>query len=339
MSNTPRSSTAGPAPGWFANRPLAQKFGALIAVVVLAFGLLLAAVLIGNADIATANRELADLNHAQEVVLGLDTRASELKVDGYKTLVRPDPGAELDELTGDIQTGTDLLGELNTIPLTGTSAAAVGDLESTFGQYTDAITEFINTGIADQAGTRALWENIQKANDLSDGAVGAAKDALAAQSYAAQVTLDDTIARTRLITLVSAAAGLVLIVLISVVTLRSVTLPVRRVKASLEALARGDLTLDTHIRSTDEIGAMAAFDAAQANLREVMGVVAGSAGAVATSAEELSASATQISSSAEETSAQSGVVSSAAEEVSRSVETVAAGAEQMGASIREIATN
>src|SRR3954453_7402308 len=198
MSNPPRSSTAGRAPGWFAHRPLAQKFGALIAVVVLAFGLLLAAVLIGNADIATANRELADLNHAQEVVLGLDTRASELKVDGYKTLVRPDPGAELDELTGDIQTGTDLLGELNTIPLTGTSAAAVADLESTFGQYTDAITEFINTGIADQVGTRALWEDIQKANDLSDGAVGAAKDALAAQSDAAQKKLDDTIARTRL---------------------------------------------------------------------------------------------------------------------------------------------
>jgi methyl-accepting chemotaxis protein len=340
MSNTARSSTAGRPPGWFANRPLAQKFGALIAVVVLAFGLLLSAVLIGNADISTANEDLANLNHAESLVLQLDTRASELKVDGYKTLVRPDPGAELEELTGDIQTGTDLLDELATVPLTGKSAAAVADLASTFGQYTDAITAFINAGIADQLGTRVSWENIQKANDLSDGAVGAAKDALAAQSDAAQQTLDSAISRTRLITLVSAAAGLALIVLISVVTLRSITGPVRRVKTSLEALARGDLTLDTHIRSTDEIGVMAAaLDAAQANLREVMGLVAGSAGAVAASAEELSASATQIASSAEETSAQSGVVSSAAEEVSRSVETVAAGAEQMGASIREIATN
>ena len=175
MSNTARSSTAGRPPGWFANRPLAQKFGALIAVVVLAFGLLLSAVLIGNADISTANKDLANLNHAESLVLQLDTRASELKVDGYKTLVRPDPGAELEELTGDIQTGTDLLDELATIPLTGKSAAAVADLASTFGQYTDAITEFINTGIADQVGTRALWENIQKANDLSDGAVGTAK--------------------------------------------------------------------------------------------------------------------------------------------------------------------
>src|SRR3954469_17757391 len=150
MSTTARPSTAGRPPGWFANRPLAQKFGALITVVVLAFGLLLAAVLIGNADISAANRQLADLNHAQEVVLQLDTRASELKVDGYKTLVRPDPAAELDELTGDIQTGQDLLGELATISLTGKSADAVAELESTFGQYTDAITQFIRTGVADQ---------------------------------------------------------------------------------------------------------------------------------------------------------------------------------------------
>src|SRR3954453_3473376 len=164
MSNNARPARAGRPPGWFANRPLAHKFGALIAVVVLAFGLLLAAVLIGNADISSANLQLAHLNHAQEVVLQLDTRASELKVDGYKTLVRPDPAAELEELAGDIQTGQDLLDELGSIPLTGTSADAVADLESTFGQYTDAITQFVNTGVADQVGTRALWENIQKAN-------------------------------------------------------------------------------------------------------------------------------------------------------------------------------
>src|SRR3954454_5328808 len=144
MSNTARAATTRRPPGWFANRPLAQKFGALITVVVLAFGLLLAAVLIGNADISAANRELADLNHAQEVVLELDTRASELKVDGYKTLVRPDPAAELDELAGDIQTGQDLLDDLDAIPLTGKSAEAVAGVESTFGQYSDAMTAFVD---------------------------------------------------------------------------------------------------------------------------------------------------------------------------------------------------
>src|SRR3954463_917475 len=197
MSNTARAATTRRPPGWFANRPLAQKFGALITVVVLAFGLLLGAVLIGNADISSADRELAHLNHAQEVVLQLDTRASELKVDGYKTLVRPDPAAELDELAGDIQTAQDLLDELDTVQLTGESASAVADLQSTFGQYTDAITQFINTAVADQVGTRAQWESIQQANDLADGAVGAAKDALAAQSDVAEAALDQQITEMR----------------------------------------------------------------------------------------------------------------------------------------------
>ena len=35
------------------------------------------------------------------------------------------------------------------------------------------------------------WEEIQAANDLTDGAVGAAKDALAAASVEAEVKLED----------------------------------------------------------------------------------------------------------------------------------------------------
>jgi methyl-accepting chemotaxis protein len=116
--------------------------------------------------------------------------------------------------------------------------------------------------------------------------------------------------------------------------------PLRRVKDSLDAMARGDLTHDAAVDARDEVGQMAAALAeAQQSLRSVLATVVASADAVAASSEELSASSAQISASAEETSAQSGVVSGAAEEVSRSVQTVAAGAEQMGASIREIATN
>src|SRR3954447_20327925 len=274
MSTTARSTKAGRPPGWFANRPLAQKFGALIGVAVLALGALLLSALLGAGKIGSASADLADVNDAENLVLQIDTRASELKVDGYKTLVRPDPAAELDELSGDVQTAQGLLDELDTIPLTGSSASTVADLQSTFGQYTDAITAFINTGVADQAAARAQYENIQKANDLSDGAVGAAKDALAAESDAAHSVLDQEISRLRVISLISVAAGLVFLVLISVLTVRSITGPVRRVKTSLEALAQGDLTVDTHVRSKDEIGQMAAaLDTAQGSLREVMGVV------------------------------------------------------------------
>ena len=55
--------------GWFANRTLTQKFGALVGVTLLSTGGLLTAVLIGDAKKTEASAELADLSHAQALVL------------------------------------------------------------------------------------------------------------------------------------------------------------------------------------------------------------------------------------------------------------------------------
>jgi methyl-accepting chemotaxis protein len=340
VTSTVPSPAAQRQSGWFADRPLAVKFGVLVGTVALSCGGVLGSMLIGNARVHDANTELANFNHAQELVLQLDTRASELKVDGFKALVRDVPADQLSELADDIATPEGMLEELAPIPLTGASADAVAGLADSYAAYTDAISAFIDSAVADQPTTRLAWEDIQTANDLTDGAVGAAKDALAADSAAAQVRLDDAISRTQTISMLIALAGIVIIAFVSWVTLQSITRPVKLVKASLEALAAGDLTVVTGVRSKDEVGQMAAsLDAAQFSLREVLAGVAASAQAVASSSEELSASSAQIAASAEETSVQSGVVASAASEVSRSVETVAAGAEQMGASIREIASN
>ena len=170
-----------------------MKFGALVGVTLLSTGGLLTAVLIGDAEEEDASAELADLSHAQALVLQIDTRASELKVDGYKALVRPNAADELEELAGDIETPQAMIAELNGITADrrarrrrrrpGVDASS---------QYTDAITVFINDAVADQVGTRGPWEDIQTANDLTDGAVGAAKDALAAETQAAQERLDAT---------------------------------------------------------------------------------------------------------------------------------------------------
>jgi methyl-accepting chemotaxis protein len=261
------------------------------------------------------------------MVMQLDTRASELKVDGYKALVRSDPEAQLEELAGDVATADELLAVLEIAELSGETAEAVDGVVESFGPYTDAIGVFIDSAIADQAGTMARWEEIQVANDITDGAVGAAKDLLISESIATEQELTDTIEYTQTISLLIAAAALVLIALVSWLTLRSIKRPVERVKTALEALATGDLTVATGVTSRDEVGQMAAaLDSAQTSLREVLSSVVSSADAVAASSEELSASSAQISASAEETSAQSGVVAGAAEEVSRNVQTVAAGA-------------
>jgi methyl-accepting chemotaxis protein len=119
-----------------------------------------------------------------------------------------------------------------------------------------------------------------------------------------------------------------------------VTRPVKEVQASLDAVARGDLTRVPDVNTTDEIGAMAVSLAATIeNLRDIIGQVVRSSDVVVDVAQTLSTTTEVISSSAEETSAQSQVVAAAADQVSRNVQTVAAGSEEMGASIREIAQN
>jgi methyl-accepting chemotaxis protein len=338
--STTHSSPPPPRSSWFADRPLAVKFGVLIGVVVLACGGLVAAMLIGNAGVRAANERLDNFNQARALILQIDTRASELKVDGFKAIVRENPADQLPELADDIATPEALIAELDTIPLDGASAEAQAALAASFQQFTDAISAFVDAAVSDQPATRLRWEEIQVANDLTDSAVGAAKDALEADSAVAQDELTAAINQAQTIALVVAVAALGLIATICVLTMRSVTRPVGKVKVALEALANGDLTVATGVTSRDEVGQMAAaLDTAQASLRQVLSGVADSAHAVAASSEELSASSGQIAASAEETSTQSGVVSGAAEEVSRSVATVAAGAEQMGASIREISQN
>ncbi len=342
MNAEPAPSPGAPRSGWFANRPLAVKFGILLAVIALACGGILTSLLVGNAAVMAASEEVHHLNQAEKLVLQLDTRASELKVDGFKAIVREDPSEQLAELADDIATPEEMLAELDGIHLSDAppAADAVAALQESYGAYTDAITAFVDAAVTDQRGTRLRWEEIQAANDLTDGAVSAAKDALALASEDAQTELDATIERTEYVSLGVAVAAMLLIVTLGMLTMRSITRPVGKVKASLEALATGDLTVATGVTSRDEVGQMAAaLDTAQASLRNVLTAVAASADAVAASSEELSASSAQISAGAEQTSAQSGVVAGSAEEVSRSVATVAAGAEQMGASIREIATN
>ena len=225
--STPPALPRCAARGWFSNRSLGVKFGVLVGTVVVSLGAVVGSVLVGNSVKKDASAELANLNQAEALVLQLDTRASELKVDGFKAIVRPDPTEQLSELADDIATPEAMLAELDTIPLTGESAEAVAGLEESYGGYTDAITAFINAAIADQAGTRVLWEDIQTANDLTDGAVGAAKDALAPRARRRRSRWTPRSPGPQLISVLVALGALLLIVGVSLVTMRSITRPGR----------------------------------------------------------------------------------------------------------------
>ncbi|MQA36132.1 methyl-accepting chemotaxis protein [Modestobacter roseus] len=323
--------------GRFADLRLAVRFGILLGVVAVAFAALLTSTLVAHGVVREESRIAGDLADAQALVLQLDTRASELKVDALKALVSEDPTAQLQDLADDTATTEELLAELAAVPLDGAIAADVVALPEAFAGYTGAIGVFIQGAVTDQAGMRLRYEEVQQANDVSDAAVSAAKDDLAALASGAQGELQSAISTADRVAVLTAVVGTLLVAGICLLLQRSIAGPLGRVKRTLEAMAVGDLTRSAGVTARDEVGQMAAaLDTAQVHLRGVIGSVTASSDAVAAASEQLSASAGQISASAEETSAQSGVVSAAAAEVSRSVATVAAGADEMNSAIREI---
>lgn len=215
---------------------------------------------------------------------------------------------------------------------------------STYAEYRPLVDgEFMEAALADDG---ARWAEVRQTSGLADtgaalvGALTAVGDEVTAAAADANAVAEAKAQTALLVTVAILVVGVLVGAALGVVLARSIRRSVLEVKHAADAMATGDLTVEATVRSSDEIGRMAASLAtAQAALRELVARTVDSATLVAAASEELSAANTQVAAGAEETSAQAGVVAAAAEEVSRNVQTVAAGAEQMGASIREIARN
>jgi methyl-accepting chemotaxis protein len=165
-------------------------------------------------------------------------------------------------------------------------------------------------------------------------------DSVQARSDAAGRAADARAAEARTTTLVAVGLALLAAAVLTRWLVRGITRPLTRCLATVHAIAAGDLSVRSGLRSRDELGELGrALDASTESVREAVAAFGVSARALAGSSEELSTVSQQIAASADQASAQSNVVSAAAEQVSRNVQTVATGAEEMGASIREIAQN
>jgi methyl-accepting chemotaxis protein len=305
-----------------------------------------AACSLGTAGLSTVEQfrgletAMARQSTAQMLVRELDTRASELKVDGYKASVRPDPAEEKAELADDSQKITTRLDALKALDLGDNPPREVAALEPAFASYIKGIGVYVDAAIADQRTARAQWENIQKANDATDEAVGAAIDALdeRGQGLAAeQVGAQRRLVRT--IWMIIVGAGAVLMAL-TVAFTRSIKRRVQTLDGVLAAAADGDLSGRTLDTSSDEIGRMGrAVDGLLAHLSAVLSTIGDAGGRLREASAQMQAVATSVAVSAQDASGQAHEVESAAADVSGSVQNAAAGAQEMGASIDEIARN
>ncbi|GAA1166531.1 methyl-accepting chemotaxis protein [Nocardioides aquiterrae] len=138
--------------------------------------------------------------------------------------------------------------------------------------------------------------------------------------------------------LVGAGVGVVVVVVLGLLLSRSLVRPIHRVRAVLDALAKGDLTVHADVDSADELGQMAAaLERATERLRSAVGDIDRAAGELAGSSTDLSEVAARMSESARGSADTARQVSATAGQVSTHVQAVAAGTEEMSASIREIA--
>jgi methyl-accepting chemotaxis protein len=310
-----------------------------------------------NDAIAREDFRIAALaGHAQETL-------SLLRIAALRFLNSPDPqiiersDAQLAALAKEIQA---------TVAASGTAAeqAALRRAAELAQSYGTAFREAA-TAIAE---TDRMVTQVNAA--VAQRLGSAVADLLAAQVAAnAQVaaSMGDTIATTEQTVLLTAAAALVLGLLLAWLIGSGVAGPVKAMTGAMTGLAAGKLDTDIPARDNrDEIGAMAkavqvfkdnaiavkrmeeearaAALQAEAEKKAAMrkladdfqAAVGGVVNGVASAATEMQGSAQSLSTTAEQTSRQASAVSAATEEASANVQTVAAASEELAASVTEI---
>ena len=314
---------------------------ALLGVIGLAVTLLSNGISLGlSAKIHRLETTQSAYQSAQQLVRELDTRASELKVDGYKALLRPDPRAENAELADDTGTITTRLDKLAALDLPAQDQAVAGNLRTSFGAYVTAIDAIIKHAIDDQRAASKAFEDIQAANDATDTAVGQAIDQLDAGHAAIAAQASRAFSAQATAILLMFVLGALTVGLATILLSRSATRRIAAVVSALGAVSAGDLSQRLKDTGRDEIGDMSrALDTALDRIGGAFSRVSGTADQLATASGSLEAMASEVGRSAEETSSQAEVVARTADEVSQNVQAVAAGGEQMGASISEISRN
>jgi methyl-accepting chemotaxis protein len=320
------------------NLSISVKIGGCLAMFAMVTVGLVALATVRLGDLASRTEDVYANGTVPLGQLGDITRAFNSDRAGYGSYAL-NPG---DDERAALEAGHDeVMAGLGQFEARASSSSAFDDLEL-------ALTAFYDVGLGqvvpaadagDTATAAALAiEDLNEAAALVDEALVVESEALS--EAAAQVQQEArAVARASVqqiwLTLVIA----VLVVgAASVVTLRSLLRTVGTVQASLEAMSRGDLTLDPVVRDNDEIGRMAAaLGSAQRSLRATIGEVADAAGRVTAAAESLAASSERVRVGTAEVSVGAGDAAAAAEQVSRGVTSVAAGTDEMGTSIREIA--
>lgn len=161
------------------------------------------------------------------------------------------------------------------------------------------------------------------------------KDAVAAGLKSSE---DSYLAAWRLI-LAAIVATLVIAVLTSTVTTRSIVLPIARVKDLANQMASGDLTSRIGLKQSDEVGILAdATDSLADSLTAIVSNVQNASNNLTSTAAQLTGVAKSLQVQSQRTNELSSGVASASEQLSTNISTISSSAEEMSMNFASISS-
>jgi len=268
----------------------------------------------------------------------------ELQAYSARTSIPSLPAATLAEsVTGVSDTSQALAAQTTAVSemsLSPDVRAAFEAFRAASADYTATVTTLQRNAGADPTASATLIKQLGADQAVIDESLATAT---ATASQAAQTTVQearDAYTAARTLTLLIIGLGLVVSVVLALLIVRSVMRPVERIKAVLDQVAGGDLSVRAGDTGGAELGEVAhSLDLTLESLSRVLTLVGDSAGRLAAASQALNAGAAGMAESARTATGQADVVVASAGEVAASVDTVATGSQQMEAAIREISQN
>ncbi len=182
--------------------------------------------------------------------------------------------------------------------------------------FTRNVVELIKAGKLEEAQLQTRGEG-KKLYDESNRVLGELQAFNQKEADEAMKQVHAATAAAKIWIVAIIVSGLVLGLLLALMAVRSIRAPLRRLAADAEQIATGDLGVEVHVDSSDEVGQLArSFEKMVNSLRELIGRLADSSAEVSKSSVGMQSNSEQMATGAEEVAAQAVTVATASEEMS-----------------------
>ena len=192
-----------------------------------------------------------------------------------------------------------------------------------------------------EASVFSLWEKNRQLSEKINTAAAKFKANVMTISHLSRTNIDKSAGLARTLSIGTTVTGIVLLILFSLVIVRSIVTPLNSTIDMFKDIAEGegDLTKRLETGGKDEISEMADwFNTFLENLGRIIGQVTRNAVTLEDSSKELSGISTQMSEDASQTAQRANTVAAAAEEMSSNMSSVAVAMEESSTNLNAVAT-